>query len=64
MHVTGYPGTPCDTWFSYTLYGGKHLQCTQQDLYTMTLGRQAGSKRGGIGGMVEDVLEADLEDRG
>ena len=30
----------------------------------MTLGRQAGSKRGGIGGMVEDVLEADLEDRG
>ena len=33
-------------------------------LYTMTLGRQAGSKRGGIGGMVEDVLEADLEDRG
>ena len=37
---------------------------TQQDLYTMTLGRQAGSKRGGIGGMVEDVLEADLEDRG
>ena len=61
MHVTG---NPMRHWVFLYFLLGKHLQCTQQDLYIMTLGRQAGSKRGGIGGMVEDVLEADLEDRG